>query len=480
MPTATNSSRACSSASLRSVEKCSRSRWRSTSSASPGSQIGIRPSRRPFDLGRVDVDAVDVVAELGEARSGHQADVSRADHADRLSIRAHEGGSGYRGAYGSPHGCRSPGHALATLRHPGRGPGGRSRSGRDGGAPRPSPAPTPPRPSPAPKARTGSSANGGADRIRALGGDDRVTGDTGPDDIGGGAGQRLARRRLGRRRPRRRRGQRHRRSAASATTRCSAAPATTTSTAARPRTASRAATATTRCTAAPAATTSSAAPATTRSTSTPARTTSSAATATTSSTSTATAAVDDVDCGTATTRSTSTRADQPGGRATTSAHPRRRSIVNCENVVEQAADGRPDQGHQRLDPERTAAAKTGTDLNDNLRGGARLGPDLRRSRGDDVIWGDQLHDTGGAAARKQLDELDGGAGNDTIYGGRGTNTILGGDGDDYLQGGGLRSPDLRRRRRRHDQGHVGRQDHASTPATATTRSPRSSPAAARP
>ena len=53
------------------------------------------------DLGRVDVDAIDVIAEFGEARRGNQADVSRADHADRLSIRGHEGGSGYRGA------CRS-------------------------------------------------------------------------------------------------------------------------------------------------------------------------------------------------------------------------------------------------------------------------------------------------------------------------------------------------------------------------------------
>ena len=51
-----------------------------------------------LDLGRVDVDAVDVVAEFGEPRRGDQADVSRADHADRLSIRGHEGGSGYRGA----------------------------------------------------------------------------------------------------------------------------------------------------------------------------------------------------------------------------------------------------------------------------------------------------------------------------------------------------------------------------------------------
>ncbi len=44
---------------------------------------------------------------------------------------------------------------------------------------------------------------------------------------------------------------------------------------------------------------------------------------------------------------------------------------------------------------------------------------------------------GGAAAKRQRDNLDGGSGNDTIYGGRGINTIFGGDGNDYLQGGGV-------------------------------------------
>ena len=82
--------------------------------------------------------------------------------------------------------------------------------------------------------------------------------------------------------------------------------------------------------------------------------------------------------------------------------------------------------------------KTGTELNDNLRG--QHGSDVISGLGgDDVIWGDQVHDSGGAAARKQHDTLDGGAGNDTIYGGRGTNTIVGGAGDDYLQGSGVRS-----------------------------------------
>ena len=47
VPTATNSSRACSSAGARSVEKCSRSRCSAISSPRPGSQIGIRPSSSP-------------------------------------------------------------------------------------------------------------------------------------------------------------------------------------------------------------------------------------------------------------------------------------------------------------------------------------------------------------------------------------------------------------------------------------------------
>ena len=53
------------------------------------------PDRDPalleaLDLVRVDVDAVDVGAQLGEARRGDEADVPRADDADRLAcVRAH-------------------------------------------------------------------------------------------------------------------------------------------------------------------------------------------------------------------------------------------------------------------------------------------------------------------------------------------------------------------------------------------------------
>jgi Ca2+-binding RTX toxin-like protein len=52
--------------------------------------------------------------------------------------------------------------------------------------------------------------------------------------------------------------------------------------------------------------------------------------------------------------------------------------------------------------------------------------------GDDVIWGDRRHATGGLRSR---DVLDGGPGNDLIYGGRGSNRIDGGPGDDFLHGG---------------------------------------------
>ena len=76
----------------RSVEKCRRSRWRSTSSARPGLPDRDAALLEALDLGLVDVDAPDVVAELGEAGGGDQADVARADDPDGLSVRgmAHE------------------------------------------------------------------------------------------------------------------------------------------------------------------------------------------------------------------------------------------------------------------------------------------------------------------------------------------------------------------------------------------------------
>ena len=111
-------------------------------------------------------------------------------------------------------------------------------------------------------------------------------------------------------------------------------------------------------------------------------------------------------------------------------------IVNCEIVIEQAAPVDPLKGISATTGN-DGGSRSGTELNDNLRGGA--GSDkITGLGGEDVLWGDQNHDAL-PGARKASDLLDGGAGNDTIYGGRGVNTIFGQDGDDFLQGGGLRS-----------------------------------------
>src|SRR3954462_14701044 len=90
VPTATKSSRACSSASGRCVEKCRRPWCLATISSSPGSQIRITPGfpgREPgrlgaLDLGLVHVDAPDPRAELREAGPRHEPDVARPDDAD--------------------------------------------------------------------------------------------------------------------------------------------------------------------------------------------------------------------------------------------------------------------------------------------------------------------------------------------------------------------------------------------------------------
>ena len=101
--------------------------------------------------------------------------------------------------------------------------------------------------------------------------------------------------------------------------------------------------------------------------------------------------------------------------------------------------------------------QNGTDLNDNLRGGhgsEKLARPRRRRRPVGRPAPRRRRRGGPQADRHAR----GGAGNDTVYGGRGTNNIFGGDGNDYLQGGGLKSADRRRQRRRHDQGHVRRDD----------------------
>ena len=67
-----------------SVVNCSRpaAALRRTIASRPGSWIGTPPPFRIVDLARVDVEAQHVVADLGQAGAGDEADVARADHRD--------------------------------------------------------------------------------------------------------------------------------------------------------------------------------------------------------------------------------------------------------------------------------------------------------------------------------------------------------------------------------------------------------------
>ena len=94
MPTATNSSRACSSAGASSVEKCSRSRLRLTALGQAGLVDRDLAALEAGDLVGVDVDAPDLAAELGEAGRGDQADVAGADHGDRFAAGRSSSGRG--------------------------------------------------------------------------------------------------------------------------------------------------------------------------------------------------------------------------------------------------------------------------------------------------------------------------------------------------------------------------------------------------
>jgi hypothetical protein len=104
-------------------------------------------------------------------------------------------------------------------------------------------------------------------------------------------------------------------------------------------------------------------------------------------------------------------------------------IVNCEIVIEQAAPVDPLKGISATTGN-DGGSRSGTELNDNLRGGA--GSDkITGLGGDDVLWGDQNHDAL-PGARKAGDLLDGGAGNDTLVGGKGRDLLYGRTGDDVL------------------------------------------------
>jgi len=107
---------------------------------------------------------------------------------------------------------------------------------------------------------------------------------------------------------------------------------------------------------------------------------------------------------------------------------------NCENVIDLDAERDPTRGITWSGN----GTKNGSERNDRLNGQHGSNTILGHG-GDDVIWGDSAHDTGGSKARAQTDSLDGGPGDDTIYAGRGTSIVVGGDGNDYLQGNGLNS-----------------------------------------
>jgi len=112
--------------------------------------------------------------------------------------------------------------------------------------------------------------------------------------------------------------------------------------------------------------------------------------------------------------------------------------TDCETVVELAPELDPTKGSTWQAEAFSDASRTGTGRNDTLLGGHGSNRVMGEG-GDDVLWGDARHDSGGARAKRQTDYVNAGAGNDTVYAGRGSNTILGLDGNDYLQGNGLRN-----------------------------------------
>ena len=57
---------------------------RATSSARPGSKNGTLPSRSERHLRFVDIDAGHLVAEVGDARAGHETDIAGPDDSDLL------------------------------------------------------------------------------------------------------------------------------------------------------------------------------------------------------------------------------------------------------------------------------------------------------------------------------------------------------------------------------------------------------------
>jgi Ca2+-binding RTX toxin-like protein len=123
--------------------------------------------------------------------------------------------------------------------------------------------------------------------------------------------------------------------------------------------------------------------------------------------------------------------NRPGGVSNAQAL-RDGRIRRCETVIEQAPEADPTRGISWSG----SGTKHGTDRNDKLLGGHESDR-IYGLAGDDVLWADSRHDSGGSAAKRQKDFVSGDAGDDTIYGGRGRNTLLGGDGNDFIQGNGV-------------------------------------------
>src|SRR3954462_2201805 len=101
-------------------------------------------------------------------------------------------------------------------------------------------------------------------------------------------------------------------------------------------------------------------------------------------------AVEFVDCGPGNDTIFINPYDAPGG-ISNAKDVREGRIVNCEQVVEQATAEDPTKGVSKDSESRNGVTFTGTERNDNLLGGP--GADrLIGLGGDDVIWGNHLHD----------------------------------------------------------------------------------------
>jgi Ca2+-binding RTX toxin-like protein len=88
----------------------------------------------------------------------------------------------------------------------------------------------------------------------------------------------------------------------------------------------------------------------------------------------------------------------------------------------------------------TAPSKTapfnlvGTDAVDKLYGG-HGGGFIDGKGGNNVLWADREHDTGGAFAKSKTTTIQAGDGDNLIYGGRGTNKITVGNGNNFIRAG---------------------------------------------